>query len=350
MPGLVPHGSHAVTVAPSPLSSLVLTRADVARLLPIDACIAAVEDAFREHAAGRTIAPGVLAAHVSEGGFHVKTAGLAPGTGRRHLFAAKVNANFPANPARHGLPTIQGVVALFDAHRGELLAVLDSIELTSRRTAAATAVAARYLARPDAAVLTVVGCGEQGRSQLRALAHVLPRLRAVHAADRHLARATVYAREMSHELGLDVRATTDACAAARQSDVCVTCTPAQEPLLRAGDIAPGTFVAAVGADAPHKCEIAPALLAASTVIVDVLEQCASMGDLHHALAAGLMRREDVRGDLAALVTGRIPARSSEDEVIVFDSTGTALEDVAAAAVVYERALAAGAGLLVLLGG
>jgi ornithine cyclodeaminase/alanine dehydrogenase-like protein (mu-crystallin family) len=308
-----------------------------------------VEDAFRQQADGRTDAPGVLGAHVPGGGFHVKTAGLAAAPGRRHLFAAKVNANFPANPARHGLPTIQGVVALFDGDRGELLALLDSIELTSRRTAAATAVAARHLARAEATTLAVVGCGEQGRSQLRALVHVLPRLRTVHAVDVDASRATRYAREMSRELGLDVRTAADPRAAARASDVCVTCTPAQRPLLGIGDVPPGAFVAAVGADAPHKCEIDPPLLAASVVVVDVLEQCASIGDLHHALAAGLMRREDVRADLAGVVTGRAPGRRADDEVVVFDSTGTALQDVAAAAVVYERALDLGAGLRVALG-
>src|SRR5438067_8680877 len=116
------------------MSTLLLTRSDVRALLDMDACIAAVEDAFRAHAAGATLPPGVLGSHVPDGGFHVKVAGL---TRDRAYYAAKVNANFPGNPSRHGLPTIQGVIALSDATDGRLLALLDSMEITTLRTAAA---------------------------------------------------------------------------------------------------------------------------------------------------------------------------------------------------------------------
>src|SRR5687767_5369566 len=108
-------------------ATLVLTRSDVARLLGVDDCIDAVERAFRMHAGGMTLAPGILGTHVEGGGFHVKTAGL---LAERRVFATKVNANFPGNPARNGLPTIQGVIALFDADDGRLFALLDSIEVT----------------------------------------------------------------------------------------------------------------------------------------------------------------------------------------------------------------------------
>ena len=329
--------------------TLVLTRQDVVRLLDVEGCIAAVERAFRLHAAGGTIAPGVLGAHVDGGSFHVKTAGLRAGaSGERAVFAAKVNANVPDNPVRRGLPTIQGVIALFDADSGEVLALLDSIEITSLRTAAATAVAARHLARADARVVAMCGCGTQGRSQLRALAAVRP-LDAALAFDVDAGRAADYAREMTRALGIPVTAVDDLPSAARRSDIVVTCTPARRWILGRGDVAPGTFVAAVGADAPDKQELDPALLAASTVVVDVLEQCAQMGDLHHALDAGVMTRAHVHAELADVVSGARPGRRSADEVTVFDSTGTAIEDVAAAWLVYERAVARGLGMPVDLG-
>lgn len=325
--------------------TLVLTRADVERSLGVLECIDAVENAFRLHAEGATIPPGVLAAHVEGGGFHVKTAGLLAG---RPLFVTKVNANFPGNPARHGLPTIQGVVALFDAARGSVLALLDSASITSLRTAAASAVAARHLARADASVATVCGCGEQGRSQLRALAAVRP-LRTVHAFDADAARAAQYAAEMTRELGIEVRAAGDLAVAARASDIVVTCTTARRWLLGRGGVAPGAFVAAVGADDPSKQEIEPALMAESVVVADVLAQCERMGDLHHAIAAGAMTRDDVAAELADVVSGRKPTRQSDDDVVVFDSTGTALQDVAAAAVAYDRARAEGLGVRIELG-
>jgi alanine dehydrogenase len=326
--------------------TLVLTRRDVRQLLGLDECIAAVEAAFRQHGEGRSLAPGVLGVRAPEGGFHIKAAGL--GLGRRY-FAAKVNANFPENPRRHGLPSIQGVIVLCDADDGRPLAVMDSMEVTARRTAAATAVAARWLARPESSVVTVCGCGTQGREQLRALTRVLP-LRRVHAFDLDGASAEDFARDLSGELGLEIVATRDHAEAVRGSDVCVTCTPSRAPFLLREHVAPGTFVAAVGADSPDKQELDPWLMAAAVVVVDVLEQCASIGELHHALAAGALAPEAVHAELADLVTGRKPGRQSRDEITIFDSTGTAIQDVAAAAIVYEGATAAGLGLGVELGG
>jgi alanine dehydrogenase len=333
-----------------PTDSLVLTRRDVRRLLGMRECIDVVENAFRLHAEGATIPPGVLGVHVEKGGFHIKTAGfrLAQTEGPQ-AFVAKVNANFPENRALHALPTIQGVIALFDSRTGRTLALLDSIEITSLRTAAATAVAARYLARPDASTVTICGCGEQGRSQLRALACVRP-LRSVYAFDADRATAERYATEMSDELGLDVQCVPELNARTREGDIWVTCTTARGWFVGREHVSLGAFIAAVGADHPDKQEIEPELLAASTVVVDVLEQCTAMGELHHALDAQVMRMDDVHGELADVVSGRRRGRQHDDEMIVFDSTGTALEDVAAAALVYERALATGAGLPVDLGG
>lgn len=327
--------------------TLVLTRSDVRALLDLDACIAAVDAAFRAHAMGATLPPGVLGTHVPGGGFHMKTAGLG-GPGARSYFAAKINANFPDNPARRGLPTIQGVISLHDATDGVVLAVLDSMEITTLRTAAATAVAARYLARDDARAITVLGCGTQGRSQLLALSRVRS-LERVFAWDVEPAAAERYANEMARALGCEVRSVVEYRAAVHASDVVVTCTPSRRPLLSASDVPPGCFVAGVGADSEDKQELAPDLLARSVLVVDVLEQCARIGDLHHALASGAMRREDVHAELADVVSGRRPGRRSDTEVTVFDSTGTALEDVAAAAVVYERAVDAGRGIELRLG-
>lgn len=327
--------------------TLVLTRHDVRRLMSIDECIDAVEDAFRQHALGHSISPGVLGSHVPGGGFHVKTAGLA--TDRQSVFVAKVNANFPGNPSRFGLPTIQGVIVLFDAIEGRPLAILDSIEITSVRTAAASAVAARYLAREDAATITVCGCGEQGRSQLRALTCVRS-IRRVLAFDMDFEKAERYADELSPELDVDVSPVRELGFDTRRSDVWVTCTTSRGWFVGREHVTPGSLVLAVGADNEDKQEIEPALLAASTVVVDVLDQCAVIGDLHHALELGVLRREDVHAELADVVSGRRPGRQREDEIIVFDSTGTALQDVAAARLVYHRAIATGAGRHIELAG
>lgn len=320
--------------------TLLLSRRDVAELLSLEECVTAVEDAFRMHARGETLAPAILGVPAERGGFHVKAAGLR--LHGRGYFAAKTNANFPGNPARSGRPAIQGVVLLFDAEDGAPLAVLDSIEITLLRTAAATAAAAKRLARPDSRIATVCGCGEQGRVQLDAIALALP-LERVRVFDADPGRAGAFAAESGRRHPFAVEAADDLSAAVRESDVVVTCTPARGPLFAAEDVRPGTFVAAVGADSHGKQELDPRLLARATVVADSLDQCADIGELQHALAAGLVSREDVHAELAEVLDGRKPGRISADEVTLFDSTGTALEDVAAAAAVYEKAVAAGRG-------
>jgi alanine dehydrogenase len=325
--------------------TLVFTGHDIRSLLDLDECISAVDAAFRDYAEGRSFASGVLGLHAGAGGFHVKAAGLVRG---RKYFAAKLNSNFPENPRRFGLPTIQGVVALCDAENGALLALLDSMEITTQRTGAATAVAARHLARQNAHIAVICGCGIQGRIQLRALGRVLP-LQTVRAFDIDADRASRFAREMSKALSLDVSRAPSLEEAVRGCDVCVTCTPSRQAFLKKEHISPGTFVAAVGADNPEKQELDPHLMASAVVVVDVLEQCATMGDLHHALEAGVLTRADVRAELAEVITGRKPGRLSPNEITIFDSTGTALEDVAAAATVYEKAVGGGVGFAVDLG-
>lgn len=317
----------------------ILSRRDVLELLTLRDCIAAVEAAFRLHAEGRTFGPGVLGVPAQGGGFHIKAAGL---VSDRSYFAAKTNANFPDNPRRCGLPTIQGTVVLADAQTGTPLAVMDSGSVTALRTGAATAVAAKFLARRDARSATIVGCGVQGEIQLAALAAVLP-LQHAWVLDTDHARAESLAARAEPKLGIRVEAGRDLRGALRQSDVCVTCTPSRRAFVAREDIAAGSFIAAVGADSQGKQELEPALLAASTLVVDVLEQCAEIGELQHVLAAGLMTRDQVYAELADVVIGRRPGRTHDDEITVFDSSGTALQDVAAAMVVYEKAQAIGRG-------
>jgi alanine dehydrogenase len=317
--------------------TLLLSRADVRSLLTLDDAIREVERAFALHARGEVPAPGILGCPVAGGGFHLKSAWL-PDPDR---FAVKANANFPGNPAASGLPTVQGLILLFDGESGFPLAVMDSMEITILRTAAATAVAAKHCARESARTVTMWGAGDQARAQVLALARVRPIRRAL-VYDLVRERAVTLAGELE-DAGLEARAVEDPRAATRESDVVVTCTPSRMPFLGRGDLAPGAFVAAVGADWPEKQELHPELVASSALIVDVLDQCASGGELHHALEAGLMTRDGVRAELGEVVVGRKPGRTSPGEIVIFDSTGTALQDVAAARLAYERALARGAG-------
>ena len=325
-----------------PEGTLLLTGRDVAALLTIEECMTAVEHAFELYGKGKTQPPGILGVHARDGGFHIK-AGLLELN--RSYFAAKVNANFPNNTTRFGLPTIQGVVVLCDGENGYPLALIDSIEVTIQRTGAATGVAAKYLARQDSRTLTICGCGNQGRVSVRMLTRVLP-IEKVFAYDLDQDLAQKFATELAGESGIEIEVVSDLRTAVRQSDVCVTCTPSKQPFFKSDFVAPGTFIAAVGADNPEKQELEAGLLCQSKIVVDLLEQCATIGELHHALHAGVVSREEVHAELGEVIAGVRPCRTSSDEIIVFDSTGMALQDVVTAAAVYEKAISQGAGSLI----
>lgn len=317
--------------APSPV--LLLDRATIASLLTLEDCIAAVEGAFLAHAEGRALKPELMHVDADGGEFHIKAGGLKGD--ERTYFAAKINGGFFGNKAS-ALPNIVGLILLSDASNGCPLALLESGLITRLRTGAATAVAAKYLARPDSEVVTICGAGIQGEIQLRSLSWVLPLKRALVWSR---SDATDFCQRMSRELSVGVSVEPDLEHAARVSDVIVTCTPSKQWFLARNHVAPGTFIAAVGADSPDKQELQPELAANASVVCDLTAQCARVGELHHAIAAGLMTESDVRGELGGVIAGTAPRRTSHDEVIVFDSTGTALQDAAAAAAVYERAAA-----------
>jgi ornithine cyclodeaminase/alanine dehydrogenase-like protein (mu-crystallin family) len=315
---------------------LFLSRSDVARVMDLPAYVDAVEAGFRALASGKALAPPAAGFAVPGGSYHAKSAVLLG-----DVVAIKLNGNYPDNPASNGLPTVQGVIYLADAGNGRPLALMDSIEITIQRTGAATALAARHLSRPDSKIAMICGAGVQGQVQLRAIAAAMP-LERVHVWDVDGAKAERYAQEMSAALGLDVVAAEDL-AAARDCDIVVTCTSARQAFLTRDHIRPGTFIAAVGADNHDKSEIAPSLYAACRVTVDSLEQAAEIGDLRHALASRAVSRDHVHATLAELITGGKIGRTAAADITLFDSTGMGLQDVASAAAVYRRALAAGIG-------
>src|SRR4051812_36996408 len=324
-------------VKPSP-KLIVLSRDDLAAVMPFSEYVDAVADAFRMHSLGGAILPPPMHIPTLAGGFHVK-AGLLPiGPG---YAAFKVNGNFPGNRQQHGLPTIQGGILLFDASTGSPVALLDSIEITMQRTGAATAVAARYLARAESRTVTIFGCGAQGRTQLAAIRHDLD-IRQVFLVDKDTQAAEAFAGELTGQ-GIDVDVPVKPKKAALASDVIVTCTSAHAPFLGPADVRAGTFVAAIGADNPEKSEIEPALLRKARVVTDLTEQCSYMGDLHHAIEAGAMQTADVYAELGELVVGTKPGRGSPEEITLFDGSGVGIQDVAASVRAFMLATKLNAG-------
>lgn len=318
-------------------SVLLLDSQTIGRLLTLTDCISAVEAAFDAYARGAALEHGLLHVDADRGEFHVKVGGL---RSARTYFVAKINGGFFNNRAESGLPNIIGLILLCDGATGAPLAVLESGLITRLRTGAATAVAAKYLARPDSRTVTICGAGVQAEIQLRALKEVLP---LEHAFVWSRRNAEQFAASLSSALGITTQAVSDLGEATFASDVVVTCTPAKRWFLGREHVRRGTFIAAVGTDSPEKQELEPELLAENCVVPDLLNQATHVGDLHRAIADGIMQPHQIRAELGAIIAGLAPGRTSHDEIVIFDSTGTALQDAAAAAVVYERARGRGLG-------
>jgi alanine dehydrogenase len=320
----------------------ILTRGELAPLLAAREYVEGVEYAFRQHGLGRSFGTAMIHGDTpSDVEFHVKAGGLQ--WKGQAFYALKANGSSFRNRELRGLPNIMGAILLFDAESGYPLAIMDSSELTRQRTAAGTAVALKYLAPAGAGSLLLCGCGVQGRIHLKYLKDIL-RLEQVLAYDVQPEAARAFARDMKAEFGLPVGAVEDLSEAAAQSRVIVTCTPSRTPFLRAADIRPGTTVAAVGADSPAKQELEAGLLRGRKVVVDILRQCAVAGELHHALAEGLVTEADVHAEIGEIIAGKKPGRENADETIIYDATGTAIQDTAAAILVYEKAEARDLGL------
>lgn len=323
---------------------LILLEAEIRTLLDVDSCMQAVEAAFTSYALGQTALPAVINLDVRENGgeVHVKAGHLTGGAN----YAVKIASGFPANAAR-GLPSNDGMVLVFDAASGAPAALLfDNGFITDRRTGAAGGVSARHLARRDAGVVGVIGCGLQARHQIEALSRVRT-LREIRVYGRNAERARACAADIAATAGVEntrCEAVDSAEAAVRGADIVLTVTPSREPLVHAEWLSRGCHVTAVGSDGPDKQELHPDVLArADVVVADSRSQCLRLGEIHHAVAHGAIGASDITAELGEITAGSKPGRQSDVQITVCDLTGVGVQDVAAANVVLQRARTAGLG-------
>jgi ornithine cyclodeaminase/alanine dehydrogenase-like protein (mu-crystallin family) len=320
---------------------LILYEPEIRSLLDPVSCIEAVERAFVAYAGGRAGLPGVIHLDVPEvrGEVHVKAGYVHGGA----CWAVKVATGFPENPAL-GLAANSGLVLAFDTRTGLPAAVLfDGGYITDLRTAAAGAVAAKYLARDRLRAVAVIGTGAQARLQVQLLAHVR-RFEAVRVWGRRREAAAQCVADLRSSgalaNGVRAEAVETAAEAVCGADLIYTVTPSRTPIVRAEWLDSGSLLVAVGSDGADKQELDVGVLGqADRVVADSLAQCRLIGEIHHALAAGSVD-EGAVVQLGDVVSGAVPGRRSNAERIVCDLTGVGVQDVAAAAVVLERARAA----------
>ncbi|MGE0240029.1 MAG: cyclodeaminase [Parvibaculaceae bacterium] len=319
----------------------ILTEKDLRRAVALDdQALAVVEQAFRLLASGKVIMPPILSMEIAEanGEVDVKTAYL-PGFDN---FAIKVSPGFFDNP-QIGLPSLNGLMILFSAKTGLVTALLlDNGYLTDIRTAAAGAVAAKYLAPKTVETAAVLGTGMQARLQIIA-AHLVRPFKTVLVWGRDKAKAEACAKDIAKALKVKAEAVADAAQAVGEAQLVVTTTAAKKPILRAEWLHKGLHITAMGSDQAGKNEIDPRALAlADLYVCDRATQAAALGELRAARGAGLMNGA-APAELGQIVAGLNPGRTLESAVTICDLTGTGAQDTAIASHAYAMARKAGIG-------
>lgn len=231
---------------------------------------------------------------------------------------------------------------ILSAETGYPLAVLlDHGYLTDLRTAAAGAVAAKYLARENVEQAAIIGAGIQGRFQLEALC-LVRKINRVYVYDHHPINMATFIGEMEHRIEAELFPASSLREALQGSGVVVTCTPSRKPIINAAWIDPGTHITAMGADAPEKQELDVELLVkADCLIADSIAQCLECGEIHHAVQSGTLAPQDIDGELGDIIRGRINARTNDEQITICDLTGTSAQDAAIAQLAFEKASALG---------
>ncbi|MFB6183911.1 MAG: ornithine cyclodeaminase family protein [Haloarculaceae archaeon] len=318
------------------METLLLGPDDVASSARIDEVISAVEDAFRAYALGDAEMPAKSYIDLPQynGDFRSMPAYLEADDWE--AAAIKWVNSHTDNPDNHHLPTVMGTVIYSDPETALPLAVMDGTHLTMLRTGAAAAVATKYLAREDATSLGLVGAGVQSHTQLEAIAEVRP-IETVVVSDRDADAIAAFERLYGDDFDVQEGTIEEAAAC----DVVSTTTPVRDPIVTS--VGERTHVNAMGADAEGKHEIADDVLQRAKLVIDDYAQCTHSGEINVPWAAGVLDDDDIHAQIGEVVAGQRPGRTDDDGVTVFDSTGLAIQDVAAAHVVYERADHEGTG-------
>lgn len=304
---------------------IVISEQDARALVSVEDAIAVVENAFaamaRQQARNYPVVREVL-------GYRDAVFGVKTGCDTAlPLLGLKAGGYWPGNLGA-GLGNHQSSTLLFDPDTGRASALVSANYLTGVRTGAASAIATRYLARPDSSVLGIIGAGVQAQYQLRATLAVRP-IRSVHAWNPSAGNLAALGR-LVEQLGLAFTAESSCEAVANKADVLITVTPSKQALVEASWVRPGTHINAMGADTRGKQELDPLLVAQAAVFVDEAAQALTIGECQHAFEAGLVTERSFRGSIGEVIAGLAQGRRSSSEITLFDGTGVALQDLAVA--------------------
>lgn len=312
----------------------IISGPQVEKLISMKETIEAVEKAFKSKGMGGVQMPpkSYVFFDKYQGDFRTMPAYLED----LNVAGTKIVNAHPRNPHEYDLPTVMATIILLDPENGRPLAVMDGTLITRLRTGAAGGIAAKYLARKGSRVVAMIGAGTQARTQLLALDQI-SNIEEVRVQDIAREKAEEYARELGEELDLDIRVTDSTKEAVGGSDIVVTVTPRRSPVLLNDWITEGMHINAIGADAPEKQELDPDILGRGRIIVDDWRQSSHSGEISIPISEGELTRDDVCGELSEIIVGEKEGRVSDEDITVFDSTGLAIQDVATAWKVYQKA-------------
>ncbi|MCS7123181.1 MAG: alanine dehydrogenase [Candidatus Aenigmarchaeota archaeon] len=317
---------------------LYLSSNDVRKLITMEETLEAVENVFKDKALGNTIMPSKIYVNFEDGDFRSMPCYI------KSLNAAgiKIVNVHPKNRERFNLPTVMAKILLINPASGYVYCIMDGTIITDYRTGAGGGVAVKYLARKDSKVISLVGAGNQAKTQLLAIKEIIKNIEEVRVWSRTFDTAKKFKEDMEN-FGFNIVVKNSIEETVRNCDILVTTTPATEPLIRNEFISNGVHINAIGADAPGKEELDPKILLRSKIVVDDYEQAIHSGEVNVPISKGIISKENIYAELGEIVAGLKKGRESDEEITIFDSTGLAIQDIATAYYIYQKAVKNGIG-------
>ena len=317
---------------------LWLSSDEIKKIIDISELIPVVEKAFEQHGLGRTQMPSK--SYLSFDKYNGDLRTMPAYVEDLEMAGVKIVNSHPNNPSK-GIPTVMAVMILNDPKTGAPLAIMDGTYLTDMRTGAAGAVAVKHLARKNSKIIGLVGAGRQARTQLQAISNVVELEKAI-VVDKSLGESKKFKEEMESIVGIDIEINENIKSVC-DSDILVTTTPVRSPIVMEEWISDGVHINAMGADAEGKEELEPGILKKAKIVIDDISQAVHSGEINVPLSKGVISEDEIYANLGEIVAFKIPGRTSDDDITIFDSTGLAIQDIAAGKLVYEMALESGMG-------
>jgi alanine dehydrogenase len=334
--------SSILTMELTKIRVLLLSEQEITKLLSIKEVMVEVEKAFREKALGYTQMPPKVYLNFSKYNGDLRT--MPAYLERLDLASVKIVNSHPENPKKFGIPTVAATSLLLDPKTGTLLSIMGANNITAMRTAAAGGIAAKYLAKRNSKIAGFVGAGVQARAQLTALLLVFPNLEEIRVCDISSQATQSFASETKNKASnCRITECTNEAETISKADIVVTTTPSNKPVVLETWVSDGTHFNCIGADAPFKEELDPAILKRAKIVVDDWDQAAHSGEINVPLSNGILSKQDVWAELGEIIIGTKLARTSDKEITIFDSTGLAIQDSVTVDLAYKKAISQNIG-------